>query len=254
MKGYIMKKILLFAVATLAFIGSASAQSLRFVNHETGELYDNNIEITTYDADADFMMLDWKLDIINTTYNDIDVMIEVNIVELNGMGFQFCGNAEVSTSICYAPTIGVTTYGPYMATAGSSANYFHGGMWIMNAEDGARVTYTIYDNENPDDKSVITVLYTKEAYDKGVASVDKTLASDDVKVFQRGGNLVCNYNFATVANRSIVVSNIVGARVATVALDGNNGEAVINRLPKGVYVYTLVENGRNVQSHKVIVR
>lgn len=181
-------------------------------------------------------------------------MIDVEVEEISGF-FQFCGNAAVTTGQCFAHVAtGVYPYGPYAALAGSADYYFHAALMCMNETDAARVKFTIYDQSNPDDKTSMTVILNKEAYDKGVAGVNGVFAAQQVKVFQRGAGLVCNYNFDTAANRAIVVSNIVGARVASVVLDGTNGEVVVDRLPKGVYVYTLVENGRNVKSHKVVIR
>jgi hypothetical protein len=103
---------------------------------------------------------------------------------------------------------------------------------------------------NDDDLTYVTVVFD---YSR-VAALNAANMANNVKVFQRGANLVCNYAFDAVAERSLVVTNIVGARVATVALDGNNGEVALDRLPKGVYVYTLVEGGRNVKSQKIVVR
>lgn len=253
MKGYIMKKFLLFVVAALVFVGSATAQSLRFYDQE-GNLYEENAVITSYEVESDFMNNTWHLNIKNTSDRDINVMIDVEVEEISGF-FQFCGNLNVTVGTCfpYDPEKPFAPFGPYYAEAGSAKYYFHAALMCISETDYLRVKFTIYDESNPDDKTSMTVILSKEAYDKG-SGVNDAFATQQVKVFQRGGNLVCNYNFNTTANRSIVVSNIVGACVGSVVLDGNNGEAVIDRLPQGVYVYTLVENGRNVKSHKVVIR
>ena len=247
-----MKNFLLFVAAAM-LVGSANAQSLRFYDQE-GNLYDDGAVITTYEVESEFMNNTWHMNIKNTSDKLINVQIDVVMEEINGF-FQFCGNGGVTTSMCYPiMAVGTTSYGPYAAAAGSADYYYHAAMMIMDENSAARAKFVAYDANNPDDKTTLTVIFNKEAYDKGCASVGSVVAASKVNVFQRGANLVCNYNFETAANRSIVVSSIVGARVADVALDGNNGEAVINRLPKGVYVYTLVENGRNVKSHKIVVR
>ena len=114
-----------------------------------------------------------------------------------------------------------------------------------------KADYMLVNAANEDDLTYVTVIYD---YAKYVAAVNKAGVNNNMNVSQRGANLVCNYAFDTVAERSLVVTNIVGARVASVALEGNNGEVAVERLPKGVYVYTLVENGRNIKSQKIIVR
>lgn len=247
-----MKKFLLFAVAALV-AGTVSAQTLRFVDEEGNE-YANNASIVTYDVEPEMFNLVWHLNVKNTSGSDATFIVAHEVEEINGF-IQFCGNAEVTTPQCYgASAVGLSEYGPYTLAGNTSAYCFHAAMMMLTDDTKARVKYTVYLEENPEDAAVITVTYTKENYDKGLASVDKTFAGSTVNVFQRGGNLVCNYNFDTDASRSIAVYNIVGARVATLPLEGNNGEVAFNTLPKGVYVYTLLENGRNVKSQKVVVR
>ena len=137
----------------------------------------------------------------------------------------------------------------------SCANAFHIGFAIMShmydyQDAFVKADFVMYNTANEDDFTYVTVVFD---YSR-VASVNAANMANNVKLFQRDGNLVCNYAFDAAATRNIVLTNIVGARVATVALDGNNGEVALNRLPKGVYVYTLVENGRNVKSQKIVVR
>lgn len=260
MKGYFMKKFLLFVAAALVFVGS-NAQALRFSNHETGELYENNAEVKANIADPIMNTLDWYFLVLNTSEDNHSIQIVAEIEEVNG-SLSMCGNGN-SFPTCnnYANAVTVQ-YGPYNCAPGNPIEYIHVSLAfvdftddgpVTNTSNNARVKYTIYDPANPDEKTSITVVFDYATFEE-LASVNSVVADQKVKVFQRGGNLVCNYNFSTRANRSIVVSNIVGARVANVALEGGNGEAVINRLPKGVYVYTLVENGRNVKSHKVVIR
>lgn len=247
-----MKKFLLF-VAALVMVGSASAQSLRFYD-EAGNLYEDGAVVESYEVEEAMMSNVLHINVKNTSDKAIDVMFDVTPEELTGF-FQWCGNAAVTTGTCYPVTeLKTYSYGPYTAAAGSADYYWHAALMCMAGNEAARVRIEVYDNNNPSDKTAIIVVLNADLYNKGLASVKSLQAAQDVKVFQRGANLVCNYNFDATANRTIVVSNIVGARVATIALNGNNGEVAFDRLPKGVYVYTLVENGRNAKSQKIVVR
>ena len=114
-----------------------------------------------------------------------------------------------------------------------------------------KADYRLQNAANEEDYTYVTVIFDYAKYN---AAVNNANMSNEVNVFQRGANMVCDYAFDAVANRSLVVTNIVGARVAAVALDGNNGEVVLDTLPKGVYVYTVVENGRNLKSQKIVLR
>ncbi len=247
-----MKKILLFAFAAFMAV-TVNAQTLRFVDQE-GVEYENGAVIEAYEVEPELMNLVWHLNLKNTSDQAQDFIIYHEVEELSGF-MQFCGNAEVTTGLCYGATsVGADEYGPYTLAAGATEYCFHAAIMMMTETTAARVTYTAYPESNPEDASYVTVIYTYEAYQNGINAVEKAFVNNKVNMFQRNGSLVCNYEFDNAAKRSVVVSNIVGARVATVVLDGTQGEVVLNRLPKGVYVYTLVENGRAVKSHKVVVR
>ena len=147
----------------------------------------------------------------------------------------------------------------YVDADGNPDCNFHTAFMLMSNQESyggykdayIKADYMLVNAANEDDLTYVTVIYD---YAKYVAAVNKAGVNNNMNVSQRGANLVCNYAFDTVAERSLVVTNIVGARVASVALEGNNGEVAVERLPKGVYVYTLVEGGRNIKSQKIVVR
>ena len=252
-----MKKILLFVAAAIAAV-SVQAQSVQFMYK--GEVLQDGavVEVIEYENGE----MPWHVEFKNNTGTDVEVIMsyesyENKYSELMGIP-GFGDGLSLCTWQCVAGE-SVTAPPFYVDADGNPDCNFHAAFMIMsNQEDYGgyqdayiKADYMLVNAANEDDLTYVTVIYD---YAKYVAAVNKAGVNNNMNVSQRGANLVCNYAFDTVAERSLVVTNIVGARVASVALEGNNGEVAVERLPKGVYVYTLVEGGRNIKSQKIVVR
>lgn len=246
-----MKKFLLFAAAALLGL-AVQAQSVRFVND--GEVLENGATVHIYELGVSGFSMDWYPAIRNTSDKNVDVIVSVDVnQESNKHADLMDALTMCDANNCFPST--VTELPIFTLAAGEETTHnFHAQFQVFSQMQGytdayIEATYYIMNADDDEDYTYVNVIF-----DLSKAAVDKVQTASVVNLFQRGQNLVCNYKFDNAANRSVVVSSIVGARVATVNLNGNNGEVVLNRLPKGVYVYTLVENGRNVKSHKIVVR
>ena len=257
-----MKKILLMAVAAVAAM-SVQAQSVQFIYH--GEVLKDGAVVEVDEYDSEMGEMPWHVEFKNNTGADVEVVMSYEsydnkYAELPGMGFgdgmSLCTTQCVAGANVVAPSFIVTADGETLNPDNGMHIDIHAAFMIMSAsmmgytDAYVKADFLLTNAANEDDYTYATVIFD---YSK-VASVENAGVNNKVNVFQRGANLVCNYAFDADAARSLVLTNIVGARVASVALDGNNGEVALDRLPKGVYVYTLVENGRNVKSQKIIVR
>lgn len=239
-----MKKALLFTASALLLAGNIQAQSIRFVDN--GKIVENNANITLYDFDETLSHMQWTPLLRNTTQNDIDVLVRTEVLSNPGNDFlSLC----VGT-LCYSPTVTETEV--LTIPAGGDNTSFHTQYIPLQQTQSATATYTLVNVADEMDSQTVTVTYDYPAY---LASEAKTSFSSQINLIQRGDNLVCLYKFDSSASRSIVISNIVGAKVATFTLSNTSGEMTLDKkLSKGIYVYTLVENGRNIKSHKIIIR
>ena len=252
-----MKKFLLFAVAAVAAV-TAQAQSVQFVYE--GKVLETGDVVEVYEYDASLNEMPWHVGFQNNVGTDVEVIMSLESYDnkypdLMGMGM---GDAA---SICVAGQCKAGEYvvaNPFVVNAaGEPDSELHISFMIMSdmlcgyKDAYIKADYRLQNAANEEDYTYVTVIFDYAKYN---AAVNNANMSNEVNVFQRGANMVCDYAFDAVANRSLVVTNIVGARVAAVALDGNNGEVVLDTLPKGVYVYTVVENGRNLKSQKIVLR
>lgn len=91
--------------------------------------------------------------------------------------------------------------------------------------------------------------YQNFVYSKD-AGIGSTTADAGVKMV--GNNLV--YSFASDAPRSLKVYSVDGKLVKSVALSKLNGSVSLGGLQNGVYVYSLLENGKQAKSGKVVLK
>ena len=267
-----MKKFLL-SVAVLVSAVAGQAQSVLFY-HE-GHALEDGANIRLYEGDKDGGTMDLHLGFQNTTAQTQEFYVMVQVTEnrnadftcLNKKGKEMDAGDKVTFCTqgqCFDYTVtetGTFELGanellvdgdPFHATfTANSYTYPLAFGQDPKTDSYAEAIYYIINTKNDDDITTLNVIYDFAAL---LASVESNEMKTDFKVLQRGDNVVFNYAFDQVAPRNVVVSNILGACVANVSLNDNYGEVALGRLAKGVYVYTLVENGRNVKSYKFIVR
>lgn len=267
-----MKKFLL-AVAVLVSAVAVQAQSVLF--YYDGQVLEDGYTLTATNADIDAGTIDLHFGFQNTTAENQEFFVMIQVVENRNADFVTqnkkgkeipagdavsfcvpgqCFGPETTESPVYAlaPNELLTEGDPFHATFTANSYIYPLAYGQEPKKDSyAEVTYYIMNVNDEDDITTLNVVYD---FASALASVESNTINADLKVMQRGENVVFNYAFDQAATRNIVVSNIVGACVANVALNDNYGEVVLERLPKGVYVYTLVENGRNVKSYKFIAR
>ncbi len=240
-----MKKTLLLASIALCAAGYMQAQSVRFV--QNGEVLENEANITLYEYDEIMGQMEWMPILRNTTDHDVNIVIQTSVISNEDNSFlALCVGGS-----CYAPTATETSV--ITVPAGGETTDFHT-QFIPNGNTSKATAYYVLmniDDEEGTDYQAVTVTYDYPAY---LASESLTSTLEQFRLTQNGNNLVCQYSFGKTASRQVVISNMVGVRVASFSLDNNSGKKTVTaHLPKGIYIYTLVENGRNVKSHKIII-
>ena len=241
-----MKRTLLLASVALCAVGYMQAQSVRFV--QNGEIIENDANIRLYEYDEIMGQMEWAPTLRNMTDHDVNIVIQTSVISNEDNSFL----ALCVGSSCYAPTATETSV--ITVPAGGETTDFHT-QFVPNGETSKAIAYYIMmnvDGDTDEDFQAVSVTYDYPAY---LASETLTSALKQFTVIQSGSNLVCRYSFDKEASRQVVISNMIGTQVASFALDNTSGEKWVSaRLPKGIYIYTLVENGRNIKSYKIIIR
>lgn len=77
-------------------------------------------------------------------------------------------------------------------------------------------------------------------------------ASDAVFVSYQGNKAALKYNFSSTTGRQVQIYNLTGRKIAEISLTRNSGTVILPDLPKGIYLYSIMENGKIITSDKYI--
>ncbi len=261
-----MKKLLLFTFTLLLLsvltarpltLQSIHSDSNYILSTDTLELYDtlgniiNNstIRITSSDPDVDPMVGHiWFKNTTNTEMPNVKVRRIIN-QEVEGSMNTFCFGTS-----CYGPS---TDESPVADTAK---------VGIINK--------SFYADYSPNQNGGITSI-TYEFFDSitfGVrvsakATIEFHLSANSInedKLVFKGpypnpASLSVNFEYnlpATVRNARLIIRNLLGVEMENIAIETRSGKKSIdvNNFASGIYFYSLILDGKVIQSKKMIVK
>lgn len=97
-------------------------------------------------------------------------------------------------------------------------------------------------------------VYSEETLGKDMehtTGIDQTLADKGSVVFN--GNAL-TYNFTGNAARKLQLFGIDGKLLKNVTVNGTDGSLNLSGMPKGVYVFSVKEGGKQLQSGKIVLK
>lgn len=110
------------------------------------------------------------------------------------------------------------------------------------------VEVTVWTDKNPDEKIVATVTYTNDPTLLAVENVEISAST----VYAKDGVLYCN--FADAANRQLQLFNVAGHLCKEIRLTSEAENLSLEGLTKGLYIYRVIEAGKNAESGKFLVK
>lgn len=232
-----MKKVFLFlALAAVSMV--ASAQSMSFLYN--GTTY-NNGDTLVFATDEDFMAV-LQPNIVNNTQNTI--IAKGAIQELTNTG--------VHTTLCVAGACtDDTESAPFTIDPGQTYTEFVVDFMFDTPLSGYYKLSAI-NTEDASDKTEIVIALQCTA---GINSVANN-CTINAYPNPAEGHVSVNYSIENSSNASIVVCNLLGSVVSEIAVEGQQGTAMLDlsNLPAGVYTYGMKVNGNMQSMKKLIVR
>lgn len=236
-----MKKAF-FTLTLLAVVTLLSAQTLQFEHN--GHVYENGETIIS-PFNEDFQEYITELNIRNLTNDDINVIMEQDILEAaDGIMMQFCWG------LCMVGTEHLVSQPVLVAAQTLSADIVSLHCAFLEGETGVvKAIYHAYDENNPDNKISITVLYGQTAntpeYTFNLGQAYPNPATSQVHF-----DLQCN------SNVDVVVYNLLGQEVKSqlVSEHQNRVNIAVNDLQPGIYFCRFSINGEVVKTEKFIVK
>lgn len=233
-----MKKILLIAgLLILPFV--LQAQSFQVSNATSNLSGDGS---TTLEAHADLK---------NNSSTEKIVRVEriINNLAPSHQSY-FCWNE------CFAPP--TTLSGNDTIAAGATSTKFISYLVPANASGTSSITYKFFDLNNPNDSVVQQFTYTVSV----PTSVEKTLTKsvNDISLaYPNPANSYTRIDYELAAGTreaNIRIYNILGSEVRKIELPARQGTVSIDTdgMSEGMYLYSLVANGKTISTRKFIVK
>ncbi len=104
-----------------------------------------------------------------------------------------------------------------------------------------------------DEASSVFYVKINNVHASGIASAE---VIGNIKVYQdNAGNIVADYGFGNSANRTLSIISIAGQKVFECPINYASGTMALPvNLSKGVYLYSVTENGKMLSTYKFIVK
>jgi len=233
-----MKKLYILGFLLMPFM--MKAQSLQILNAQANQNSDGS---TTVESHAD---------VKNSSASEKIVRVERIATNLtSGHITYFCWDE------CFPPS-GIISGNDTLA-AGATTNIFISYL-IPNSINGmSTVTYKYYDVNNPTDSTIQQFSYNVST----TTSVEKTVLAKSIsEVSAAYPNPASqytriDYDLSTSAREaSIKFYNILGSEIRKIDLQNRQGTVNIDvdNMSEGMYLYSLVVNGKTVSTRKFIVK
>ena len=245
-----MKKLLL-SLIVMIFAAQLSAQSLIF-KHE-GETVEPGTFNIVSDVDEYYPVLVFDLEVINTTENDINVVLNIVSDEI--------GYNDFCWSSCFSPEFSVDTA---LVEAGQSWSFsghagFHNGNHELSFPSGTTISmeYTFYDATNPEEKYTFNVNYTYQK-EEGESIADFNSVDVFSSAYPNPANSTVSFDYnmpLDVNSASVAIYNMMGQEVVreNLNLGGSRADINVSDLNEGVYFYSLIVNNETVKTNKFVV-
>ncbi len=265
-----MKNILLLIFA-LIFIQAINARPVILQNmladskyilaSDTLELFDtlgnkiNNGEITIFGSNPDVDALVGYIRVKNNTDTPMQNVFVRRIIkhEVDSTQNSFCFGVN-----CYGPMTNESTF-PTEIAAGATDNSFYGDYYPDKYGTGGHggltaITYEFFDN----------VTFGVPVSAKATINFHISASSiADNKIIFKGPYpnpasqfTHFEYNIPSVNKAQLIIRNMLGVEIETIQFDNRSGKKSVDvsNYASGLYFYSLVVDGKIVQSKKLIVK
>lgn len=241
-----MKRISVIVLSFLFFATIGFSQSIKIVYN--GVILNNNAVIDTSGTPNELFAT--FLGLNNTTNSVVQIKVKKIInYALNGSDVSFCfaGN-------CFDPSVFVS---PTTASINSNTtdNSFSADYSGNGISGNTSVTYAFFNINSPGDTAKVTINYTTSVGVNEISKADITF-SDAYPNPANNSTSIAYTLPKTTKTSSIRISNILGSKVAEIAIQDLNGKKTIDLSDynKGIYFYSLIVNDKIFFTRKLIVR
>lgn len=239
-----MKKILVFTLgiltATFAF-----AQTMQIIYNGNTLPNTATINVTGFPTDQFVIHLYIK--------NTSNVVKEVKFKKIEKVLVQDSENSFCFAGQCYDPTIYISP--TFVTVQPNEIDTTCKPEYNSNGRSGtSQIVYVFFDKNNINDSVSVTVNYTTSTS----IETQNRLQTEYIKAFPNPCNSTVTFGYKVkpqAVSSQIVISNIIGEKLETINLYNKNDlekEINISHLQSGIYFYSLISDGKILETHKLV--
>lgn len=261
-----MKKLLLF-VCTVLFVTALSARPVTLqhltdskfmVGTDTLELYDtlgnkiNNSTIRIYSSNPDIEVMVANVWIKNTTNTEMPNLFVRRIINhsVDSSENLFCFGAS-----CYPPFVDESVTAD-TAKVGIINKTFTGDYSPYGHSGVTSITYEFFDNLTFTDAPVSSKVTFEYHLSANSINEDKLVFKGP---YPNPASQVAHFEYNLPASSGVaqmIIRNMLGVEIENMNFESRSGKKAIDvsSYPSGIYFYTLIVDGKAIQSKKLIVK
>jgi hypothetical protein len=242
-----MKKLLLFFIASLLFAGLSSAQELTL--SMDGDPIGDTVMVVGDPEDFEIL---FYAEVTNHTDEAITLQVfreRLSLIE--GASSAFCWG------LCFSPDVDSSFDGRTIKPDSTSFHgEFSGHYYPLSTIGMSMVKYTFWDQNNPDTRVSVVCKY-KASPESIAEEIMRGGFVSEVYPNPATSTVSLNYQLTPQVDQADVkVYNVLGAMVKEAELDRGNGKLSMNiaDLKNGVYFYSVLVNGDVYKTKKLIIQ
>jgi hypothetical protein len=208
-----------------------------------------NHPVTGYQGPAN-VKLNANITITNSGSQTLNVLCERIAQNIQpGHYSYFCWLACYDTAVSLSPD-------PITINAGASTSVFEGWMGTDNTPGHDEITYRFYDMNGLSDTLVMVFVYDFSAPTSSVADISSSKFGFNISGANPANvNTAISYTIPAQKDARVVITNLLGSKVNEIRLNtkSNSLTLPVTDMKSGIYVYSLMVDGRIVSSKKLVV-
>lgn len=234
-----MKRITLLLVLTTLFLNAHSQLVFVYGDKELA----SGSSIVEKEVD-DMGTIHSHVYVKNKGTAGVQATLELTVLEepTGAMGIGYCG---WGTDICQFAMLGSPISRTTTLIAGQTLNP---AIEAMGVDPENTLIKGQYKLSYGDQELTVNVTFAA-----GAASVSSVKTTKNVNVYRNDGVTELTYRFDSQASRQVALFDLAGKVVSRRELGGNMGTVSFPELSKGIYFYSIIENGETIQTNKIAV-
>lgn len=196
--------------------------------------------------------------------NNSNKAIDYKVKRLDELGYNGLTDSNaICWESCFQPNLSESPFSLTIEAGGNSSTLIGGGFSGHVYPDGdgeeykGPITYRFFNESNPDDYLDVVVKYQVS---QGISTGENALSAlaPQISIYPNPvvGKATVEYSFSKRGQKTFELFNLLGSKVYERSMMDNEGSFSLDgsKFSKGVYFYVLRNNGKTVETRKIIFR